>query len=107
MGDVPGIQVSLSSEGNHIYVYYPLKIAAERRDDLRRFLLAHRIDSKNTDMDDCATLKAFRHPDNPQADGSRPTAAAILEICVYPIIPQNEMRRIARVIRDWAGLSPS
>jgi dTDP-4-amino-4,6-dideoxygalactose transaminase len=107
IGDVPGIQVSQSAEGNHIYVYYPLKIAAKRRDDLRRFLLAHRIDSKNTDMDDCATLKAFRHPDNPQADGSRPTAAAILEICVYPIIPQNEMRRIARVIRDWAGLSPS
>ena len=69
IGDVPGIQVSQSAEGNHIYVYYPLKIAAERRDDLRRFLLTHRIDSKNTDMDDCATLKAFRHPDHPQDDG--------------------------------------
>ena len=106
IGDVPGIQVSQSAEGNHIYVYYPLKIAAERRDDLRRFLLAHRIDSKNTDMDDCATLKAFRHPDHPQDDTGRPTATAILEICVYPIIPQNEMRRIARVIRAWAGLAP-
>jgi dTDP-4-amino-4,6-dideoxygalactose transaminase len=106
IGDVPGIQVSQSAEGNHIYVYYPLKIAAERRDDLRRFLLTHRIDSKNTDMDDCATLKAFRHPDHPQDDTGRPTAAAILEICVYPIIPQNEMRRIARVIRAWAGLAP-
>ncbi|MGD8951265.1 MAG: aminotransferase class I/II-fold pyridoxal phosphate-dependent enzyme [Desulfobacterales bacterium] len=106
IGDVPGIQVSQSAEGNHIYVYYPLKIAAERRDDLRRFLLTHRIDSKNTDMDDCATLTAFRHPDHPQDDGRRPTAAAILEICVYPIIPQNEMRRIARVIRAWAGLAP-
>lgn len=107
IGDIPGIQVSQSAEGNHIYVYYPLKIAAERRDDLRRFLLTHRIDSKNTDMDDCATLKAFRHPDHPQdGGGRRPTAAAILEICVYPIIPQNEMRRIARVIRAWAGLAP-
>lgn len=66
IGDIPGIQVSQSAEGNHIYVYYPLKIAAERRDDLRRFLLTHRIDSKNTDMDDCATLKAFRHPDHPR-----------------------------------------
>ena len=71
IGDVPGIQVSQSAEGNHIYVYYPLKIEAERRDDLRRFLLTHRIDSKNTDMDDCATLKAFRNLDHSQ-DSARP-----------------------------------
>jgi len=106
IGDVPGIQVSQSAEGNHIYVYYPVKIAVEKRDDLRHFLLTHRIDSKNTDMDDCATLKAFRSPGHPQDDVSRPTAASILEICVYPIIPQKEMRRIARVIRAWAGLPP-
>jgi len=106
IGNVPGIQTCHSAEGNHIYVYYPLKIAAQSRDDLRHFLLKHRIDSKNTDMDDCATLNVFRDPDKPQADSERPTAASILEICVYPIIPQNEMRRIGRVIRNWAGLPP-
>ncbi len=103
--DVPGIQVSHSAEGNHIYVYYPLKIAAEKRDHLRHYLLKHRIDSKNTDMDDCATLAAFSDPGKPRDDGYRPTAASILEICVYPVIPQSEMRRIGRVIRSWAGLS--
>jgi dTDP-4-amino-4,6-dideoxygalactose transaminase len=106
IGEVPGIQVSHSAEGHHIYVYYPIQIAAEKRDDLRRFLLAHRIDSKKTDMDDCATLNAFRRPDHPVGDELRPSAAAILEICVYPIIPQDDMRRIARVIRAWAGLPP-
>ncbi len=104
IGDVPDIQACHSAAGNHIYVYYPLKIAAEERDRLRHFLLKHRIDSKNTDMDDCSTLKVFRDPSLPQDDSNQPTAASILEICVYPVIPQNEMRRIGRVIRAWAGL---
>jgi dTDP-4-amino-4,6-dideoxygalactose transaminase len=106
IGEIPDIQVSQSAEGHHIYVYYPIKIAAEKRDDLRRFLLAHRIDSKKTDMDDCSNLKAFRTSEDGQNNGSRPTAASVLEICVYPIIPQSEMHRIARVIRAWAGLPP-
>ena len=104
IGEIPGIQASQSPEGNHIYVYYPLKIAGEKRDDLRHFLLKHRIDSKNTDMDDCSTLKAFSDPQISQDNTNQPTAASILEICVYPIIPQSEMRRIGGVIRTWAGL---
>jgi dTDP-4-amino-4,6-dideoxygalactose transaminase len=104
IGDVPGVQACHSAAGNHIYVYYPLKIAAEKRDSLRHFLLKHRIDSKNTDMDDCSTLKAFRDSSLTQDDSNQPSAASILEICVYPVIPQNEMRRIGGAIRTWAGL---
>jgi dTDP-4-amino-4,6-dideoxygalactose transaminase len=106
IGDVPGVQVSQPAEGNHIYVYYPLKIDAKRRDDLRHFLLTHRIDAKNTDMEDCGTLLAFRQSDHRRNHGRRPTSSSILEICVYPIIPENEMRRIAGAIRAWAGLPP-
>ncbi len=102
--EVPGIRAPRSIHGNHIYVYYPLRVAPEKRDGLRHYLLKHRIDSKITDMADCATLKAFRDPERLGNGRSSPSAASILEICVYPVIPQENMHRIARVLRAWAGL---
>ena len=30
--------------------------------------------------------------------------AALLDICVYPVIKPGKMRKIAEVIRAWAGL---
>jgi dTDP-4-amino-4,6-dideoxygalactose transaminase len=105
LGEVPGIQVPRTTDGNHIYVYYPLKVAPEKRDGLRHYLLKHRIDTKTTDMADCCTLEAFRDQQSTSVRGHRPAAASLLEICVYPVFSRNEMRRIARVIRAWAGIS--
>jgi dTDP-4-amino-4,6-dideoxygalactose transaminase len=102
LGDVPGIGAPRATEGDHIYVYYPLTVAAEERDDLRHYLLRHGIDSKTTDMANCATLKPFQDSQNAGASGKGPREASILEICVYPVIPQREMRRIGRLIRAWA-----
>ncbi len=103
LGEVPGIKAPSSTEGDHIYVYYPLTVDAERRDDLRHYLLQHGIDSKTTDMADCSTLKPFQSTGN---GGRRngPSEASILEICVYPVIPENKRYEIARAIRHWGGL---
>jgi perosamine synthetase len=104
LGNVPGIGAPRSTEGDHIYVYYPLTVAPEKRDDLRHYLLRHGIDSKTTDMANCATLKPFQDPQNAKVPPQGPREASILEICVYPVIPESEMRRIGRLIRAWAGL---
>jgi perosamine synthetase len=104
LGEVPGIQVPDATGGNHIYVYYPLTVDADKRDDLRNFLLKHGIDTKTSDMADCTALKQFHDPEAGDRPADAPREASILEICVYPVIKQDEMRRIASVIREWAGL---
>jgi perosamine synthetase len=103
LGDVPGIGAPRSTEGDHIYVYYPLTVAPDKRDDLRHYLLRHGVDSKTTDMANCATLKRFLDPRDADTPQKGPREASILEICVYPVIPEKEMRRIGRLIRTWAG----
>ena len=105
LGEVPGIKAPRSGEGDHIYVYYPLTVDPERRDDLRHYLLKHGIDSKTTDMADCSTLKPFRETGGTANRRCGPTQASILEICVYPVISGKKMRRIAQIIRSWAGLT--
>jgi len=105
LGNVPGIEAPRSIEGDHIYVYYPLTVEPKRRDELRRYLLRHGIDSKITDMSDCSVLKPFRDQDKagPEEEKEGPTEASILEICVYPVISKKSILRIARVIQSWAG----
>jgi len=103
LGDVPGIKAPDSVEGDHIYVYYPLTVDASRRDDLRHYLLKKGFDTKTTDMSDCTALGPFREGD---ASSDRPAAAkeaSILEICVYPVISKEKMRRLAGDIRSWAN----
>jgi perosamine synthetase len=103
LGEVPGIKAPSSTGGDHIYVYYPLTVDPQRRDDLRHFLLRHGIDSKTTDMADCTTLKPFLNTWNGDHRNG-PSEASILEICVYPVIPEDKMLEIARAIRQWGGL---
>ena len=107
LSDVPGITAPDAAEGDHIYVYYPLTGAPERRDDLRHYLLKRGYDTKTTDMSDCTALTPFREKET--ADGQAPTTkeASILEICVYPVISQDKMRELARDIRAWAGVAKS
>jgi len=103
LGEVPGIKAPSSTEGDHIFVYYPLTVDPERRDNLRHYLLQHGIDSKTTDMADCSTLKPFLGTGN-GGHKNGPNEASILEICVYPVIPEDRMFEIARAIRHWGGL---
>jgi dTDP-4-amino-4,6-dideoxygalactose transaminase len=104
LGTVPGITLPQAKDDNHIYVYYPLTVVPEKRDALRHYLLRHGVDSKLTDMCDCAALAAFCNP--PVADQKPfvPNPASILEICVYPTIPVQHIRRVAQLIRTWAGM---
>jgi dTDP-4-amino-4,6-dideoxygalactose transaminase len=98
LGEVPGVQVPPANDDN-IYVYYPLTVDPDKREDLRLYLLREGIDSKHSDMADCSALMAFGG-----SAGRRPAEASILEICVYPSIPVRQMHRIARAVRAWAGL---
>lgn len=102
LGDVPGIQAP-KSDGNHIYVYYPLVVDPAKRDHLRHYLLRHGIDTKTTDMSDCSRLEPFRDDD---FERKGPTEASVLEVCVYPNICEKQIRKIGQVIRNWAGLGP-
>jgi dTDP-4-amino-4,6-dideoxygalactose transaminase len=103
LGMVPGVRPPQMSD-EHVYVYYPLAVDPERRDDLRAFLLRHGVDSKTSDMSDCTKLEAFRTGEGAGGSFGPGREASILEICVYPVIPNDEMKRIARLIRSWAGL---
>jgi dTDP-4-amino-4,6-dideoxygalactose transaminase len=103
LGDVPGVKPPRSLGADHIYVYYPLTVDPDKRDDLRHYLLRHGIDTKLSDMGDCRRFKAFQGPEHTLTDGQGPNETSILEICVYPVIPQSQMRKIAHVIRAWAG----
>ncbi len=102
--DVPGIQAPDTVEGDHIYVYYPLTLDPAKRDDLRNYLLKNGFDSKTSDMSDCSVLKPFQKTETSGDRQNPPKEASILEICVYPVIPQTEMRRLGNTIRTWAGL---
>ncbi len=103
--DVPGIQAPDTVEGDHIYVYYPLTLDPAKRDNLRNYLLKNGFDSKTSDMSDCSALKPFKETAAPGNDQNPPQEASILEICVYPVIPETEMRRLGNTIRTWAGLA--
>jgi dTDP-4-amino-4,6-dideoxygalactose transaminase len=100
--DVVGVKVPDSTEKSHIYVYYPLKVAPDKRDNLRHYLLRHRIDSKTTDMSDCRMLKTFGGISKENVSNDSPKAASTLEICVYPVFSKSEMDKITRTIRAWA-----
>ena len=102
IGDVPGLNLPRRTGDEHIYVYYPLSVDAAKRDDLRYYLLRHGVDAKLTDMSDCSALDAFREQDAP-AHESRETT--LLEICVYPVMSERRMGKIAKAIRAWAGLA--
>ena len=104
LGQVPGIEAPDATEGDHIYVYYPLKVDPAKRDDLRHYLLRRGYDSKTSDMSDCTPLVTFRDPEQTENYQTRSREASILEICVYPVIAQDKMRRLAQDIRAWAGL---
>ena len=102
--DISGIGVPSSADGEHIYVYYPLTVDPNRRDDLRRYLLINGFDTKITDMSDCSLLKQF-HDSSIEEDRIGPREASILEICVYPVVSENSIRRLARVIQSWVHRS--
>lgn len=102
LSGVTGIGAPDTAGGEHIYVYYPLTVAPDRRDALRRHLLQNGIDAKITDMSDCSLLRQFGGADNQTDPRSGPTEASILEICVYPVIPERNIRRLGRIIQAWA-----
>jgi dTDP-4-amino-4,6-dideoxygalactose transaminase len=106
--DVPNIKAPYPFDKNHIYVYYPLTVSAEKRDGLRKYLLKRGIDSKISDMSDCSRLRPFAAASSLSSNQQNgPREASLLEICVYPIISEDRVRRIAAAIRSWGDLSQS
>ncbi len=102
--DIPGIRAPDEVAGHHIYVYYPLTVDPDKRDDLRHFLLKRGFDTKTSDMSDCTALKPFQNSAASGGGQPAPREASILEICVYPVISANEIHRLAEAVRAWAGL---
>ena len=64
-------------------------------------LLRRGVDTKRTDMADCSKLAPYRGAET-DAAGPEPAEAALLEICVYPVLSERKMRKIAQAIREWA-----
>jgi dTDP-4-amino-4,6-dideoxygalactose transaminase len=88
--------------GDHIYVYYPLTVEPSKRNDLRVYLLKHGFDTKNTDMSDCALLEPFSGGGGTPNGQGGPKEASILEICVYPVIAEKNIKKLGRAIREWS-----
>jgi len=105
LGEVPGIKAPDAVEGDHIYVYYPLTVDPARRDDLRHYLLKRGFDTKTTDMSDCSALGFFQEAEASDNHPNTTKEASILEICVYPVISREKMRRLGGDIRTWAGVA--
>jgi perosamine synthetase len=103
IGQVPGMRTLPDAEDKPTYVYYPLAVDPRRRDDLRHYLLRQGIDSKTTDMASCDHLAAFSREDTAAVPGQDLTESSLLELCVYPMIPGDQIRRIGRALRIWAG----
>jgi perosamine synthetase len=103
IGEVPGVSPPDSAGGTNIYVYYPLTVDAGNRDELRHRLLRNGIDTKISDMSDCSVLDVFRD-DGDSVETAPPREASIIEICVYPVVPESQMHKIAKTIRAWASL---
>ncbi len=104
LAHVKHVTAPQTTDGNHIYVYYPLSVTPNRRDDLRNYLLSHGIDAKITDMSDCSVLTPFLDGSDAATHREGPSEASILEICVYPMISTAKMRRIGRVIHAWDAM---
>ncbi len=100
--EVPFVKPPRALREDHVYVYYPLTVAPEQRDDLRNFLLHHGVDTKTTDMSDCTKLRCFGSAQDRPLVLNDSGEASILEICVYPMIPKRQMKRIAGLIRIWS-----
>jgi len=98
LGELRGVQPP-PMDGEHIYVYYPLRVAPEVRNDLRHHLLRRGVDAKTTDMSECSTLDAFRAG---QETTGPTTESSIIEICVYPVLSARQMRSVGQAIREWA-----
>ena len=101
---VPGVAIPQTQADNHIYIYYPLTTAPEKRDALRHYLLRHGVDAKITDMCDCTALAALRDAPDPTQQPASPQEASLPELCVYPTISAKHIHRAARLIRTWAGM---
>jgi dTDP-4-amino-4,6-dideoxygalactose transaminase len=101
LGVVPGIHLPPTGSV-HIYVYYPIEVDADKRDSLRRYLLRHGIDGKITDMSDCSRLDAFNNDGSGDNRAAPTREAALLEICVYPVISTRKIHRIAQAVKAWA-----
>lgn len=104
LGRIAGMEVPEPANDEHIYVYYPLRLGPDRRDQLRSYLLRHGIDSKVTDMADCSELAPFRVQPGTDPDETGTMESSILEICVYPVLSDYWMYRIAEVIQDWSRI---
>jgi perosamine synthetase len=99
---VIGVGAPRSNSDDHIYVYYPLTVAPGKRDDFRRHLLRYGFDSKISDMSDCLALNAFRNCEGFHERGKGVLEDSILEICVYPVVSEKSIARLARIIQAWA-----
>jgi len=100
---LPGIFAPPPEKGPAIYVYYPLTVPPERRDELRRHLLRKGIDSKTTDMSDCSRLNFFQdHPGAFEKGSAIRKDATILEVCVYPTISEGQIRHLVETLKAWA-----
>jgi len=102
---ITNIGVPSSTTGDHIYVYYPLTVEPSERNELRAYLLRRGYDTKNTDMSDCSQLEPFRGNGGIYRSQSGPKEASILEICVYPVIAEKNIKRLGAAIRTWAESS--
>ena len=84
----------------HTFLYYRLEV--DDRETLRHTLLGKGIDTAPDDMSDCTTLAPFREYDA-DVPVARSLPARILEIPNNPNLREQDVRYIARCIKEAAA----
>jgi dTDP-4-amino-4,6-dideoxygalactose transaminase len=99
--DLAKIKTPLVTPGRtHTFLYYRLEV--DDRDALRHTLLGKGIDTAPDDMSDCTTLAPFREYDA-DVPVARSLPARILEIPNNPNLREEDVRYIARSIKETAA----
>jgi perosamine synthetase len=97
LADLPGVDVPFEpADRTHVYYQYCLHVACDRNELVRR-ALRHGVDLEMRHVDVCAALALFSGSatDAPNAEH----AAKALQVPVYSLLTDEQVRRVASVIR--------
>ena len=104
LDDVPVIRPGVSDFATH--VYYSYTIRTSRRDDLRRHLAAHSIDSQISYSVPVPLEPAYCSLGHKESDIPIAASYAREYLCLpmFPELTEDEARRVAAAIRGFFGV---
>lgn len=102
--NIPGLILPPESVNrSHIYTYYPIQY--EKRDELLKWLMAHRCDVAAQHLKNCADLPSFS-AFKQECPNARATANQVILLPTYPRYGNADVERNIAVIQDYFNRVP-